>query len=75
MNISEDIIDIGNATGIYDLRRLKIKYYAELVVAARSMLDFCHSITPNVQMTAFDSPYTTPLTHCLTHHSNQFICR
>ena len=47
-NTSEDIIDTGTAAGIYDLRRLKIKHCAEPVEEARSVLDFCLSITPNV---------------------------
>ena len=36
------------AAGIYDLRRLKSKHCAEPVEEARSVLDFCLSITPNV---------------------------
>ena len=47
-NTSEDIIDTGTAAGIYDLRRLKFKHCAELVREARSVLDCCRSITPNV---------------------------
>ena len=49
----QNIIDTRTAAGIYDLRRLKIKHCAELVGAARSVLDFCLSITQNVQVTGF----------------------
>ena len=41
----------GIAAGIYDLRRLKIKHCAEPVGKARSVPDFCLSITQNVQVT------------------------
>ena len=41
----------GTAAGIYDLRRLKIKHCAEPVEEARSALDFCLSITQNIQVT------------------------
>ena len=52
-NTSEDIIGTGTAAGIYDLRQLKIKHCAEPVGEARSVLDFCLSITQNVQVTRF----------------------
>ena len=45
---TRDIIDTGTAAGIYGLRRLKIKLCAEPVEEARSVLDFCLSITQNV---------------------------
>ena len=61
---TRNIIDPGTATGIYDLRRLKIKHCAEPVEETRSVLDFClpspktstldfltHFITQNVQVT------------------------
>ena len=41
----------GTAAGIYDLRRLKIKHCVESVGEARSALDFCLSITQNIQVT------------------------
>ena len=47
-NTSKDIIDTGTAAGIYALRRLKIKHCAELVGAARSVLDFCSPISQNI---------------------------
>ena len=43
---TRDIIDPGTAAGIYGLRRLKIKLCAEPAGEARSVLDFCLSITP-----------------------------
>ena len=57
---TRDIIDPGTAAGIYDLRRLKIKLCAEPVEEARSVLDFCLSITPNVQVTGFYHPKCPP---------------
>ena len=45
---TRDIIDTGTAAGIYDLRRLMVKHCAEPVGEARSVLDFCLSITQNV---------------------------
>ena len=53
--------DTGTAAGIYDLRRLKIKLCAEPVEEARSVLDFCLSITPNVQVTGFYHQKCPPL--------------
>ena len=50
----EDIVDIGTATRTFDLvglQRLKLKHCAELVGEARSALDFCLFVTPNVQVT------------------------
>ena len=58
---TRDIIDPGTAAGIYGLRRLKIKLCAEPVEEARSVLDFCLSITPNVQVTGFYHPKCPPL--------------
>ena len=57
---TRDIIDPGTAAGIYGLRRLKIKLCAEPVEEARSVLDFCLSITPNVQVTGFYHPKCPP---------------
>ena len=58
---TRDIIDPGTAAGIYGLRRLKIKLCAEPIEEARSVLDFCLSITPNVQVTGFYHPKCPPL--------------
>ena len=58
---TRDIIDPGTAAGIYGLRRLKIKLCAEPVEDARSVLDFCLSITPNVQVSGFYHTKCPPL--------------
>ena len=51
MNISRDIIEKVTVAGIYDFRRLQIKRCGRLGLRAVLALDYCPSITRNVQVT------------------------